>query len=362
MSCSAIKLTKRGRNHLLFIIAILIAAVNTGNNLLYLILSFMLSLLFFSFFAPRFLFKGVDIAIELPPYLYAGERARLKVRIENRKRYLPSPPFYLKALGSLPLSTPPFLPSVLGGESFEDLLFEEVRRRGLYRMEGLLAATPYPFGLFLSAKTVPTEEREFLVYPRIFPISSFIVHGIPGEKAMVSLFKGRSMSLRNIRDYTYGDEVRFLHWKASAKLSKLMVKEFSRKEELKVTILLPTFVSPNFSREEFELRVSFAASLAFYLIGRDYFVRLITSHSQVPFGVGGVQLHKILRELALVEPVTRASEDLVERELKAGEASLSSFRVLIADREYPLPRGALVVPLTAIERIGGKEKEREDPE
>jgi uncharacterized protein (DUF58 family) len=362
MAKPRLKLTKRGRNHILFIAALLIASVNTGNNLLYLILSFMISFLLFSFIAPRLLFNGVDIDIKLPSCLYAGEKARVRVKIENKKRYLPSPPFYLKALGSLPLLAPPFLPSVLGGEDYEELMIREVKRRGLYRLKGLFAETGYPFGLFLSARVVPAEVNEFVVYPRVFPLSSFIVHGIPGDKAIESLFKGRSMSLRNIRDYAYGDEVRFLHWKASAKLSRLMVKEFCRKEELKVTILLPTIVPSCFSRDDFESRVSFAASLASYLIGRNYFVRLVTSHSELPLGIGGIQLHKVLRELAIVEPVAKAAEDLVEKELLVSEAPSRSFRVLVADESYPVAKDAMVMPLTAIKaafmvEIGGKEGE-----
>jgi len=54
----------------------------------------------------------------------------------------------------------------------------------------------------------------------------------------LTLFKGDGLDFREIRDYTYGDDIRKINWLASAKGSGLKVNEFNEERELNVVIVL----------------------------------------------------------------------------------------------------------------------------
>jgi uncharacterized protein (DUF58 family) len=54
----------------------------------------------------------------------------------------------------------------------------------------------------------------------------------------LTLFKGDGLDFREIRDYTYGDDIRKINWLASAKGSGLKVNEFNEERELNIVIVL----------------------------------------------------------------------------------------------------------------------------
>jgi uncharacterized protein (DUF58 family) len=73
-----------------FVFAVGLAAVNTGNNLLYLIFGAMLSFIVASGILSNIDLKNLRVRTSLPEYLFAGTPALLNVEIENRKRRIPS--------------------------------------------------------------------------------------------------------------------------------------------------------------------------------------------------------------------------------------------------------------------------------
>ncbi|MBT9537574.1 MAG: DUF58 domain-containing protein, partial [Nitrospirae bacterium] len=102
-----------------------------------------------------------------------------------------------------------------------------------------------------------------------------------------------------IREFRYGDSMRRIQWKASAKTGKLMVKDTGTDEPRLLTIILDN-IKP-LHKESFEKAVSFAASLADRFIRLGFFVRLITCKKLIPFGNGQEHLFKILDALAVID-------------------------------------------------------------
>ncbi len=102
-----------------------------------------------------------------------------------------------------------------------------------------------------------------------------------------------------IREFRYGDNIRRVQWKASAKAGKLMVKDTGIDEPRLLTIILDN-IKP-LDKESFEKAVSFAASLADRFIRIGFFVRLMTCKKLIPFGSGQEHLFKILDVLALID-------------------------------------------------------------
>ena len=78
---------------------------------------------------------------------------------------------------------------------------------------------------------------------------------------------------REIRKYSYGDPVKFINWKATAKIGELMVNEFEREGKKTVWIFLdtnPYMLHGDLRRNCFETAVEIAASLAYYFAVRGH--------------------------------------------------------------------------------------------
>src|SRR5688572_22775241 len=58
-----------------------------------------------------------------------------------------------------------------------------------------------------------------------------------------SAFKGRGMSFREVREYSAGDDVRFIDWNVSARYAHPFSKVFEEERELVVMLLIDTSTS-----------------------------------------------------------------------------------------------------------------------
>lgn len=58
-----------------------------------------------------------------------------------------------------------------------------------------------------------------------------------------SSFRGQGLQLRNLREYNPGDDVRHIHWSASARSQRVQLKTFEDEKTLRVVVLLD--VSPS---------------------------------------------------------------------------------------------------------------------
>ena len=87
-----------------------------------------------------------------------------------------------------------------------------------------------------------------------------------------SAFKGKGMSFREVREYAAGDDVRFIDWNVSARLSHPFTKVFEEERELTVMLLIDTSASNLFgtiARQKKELITEVAAVLTFSAISNN---------------------------------------------------------------------------------------------
>lgn len=61
-----------------------------------------------------------------------------------------------------------------------------------------------------------------------------------------SAFKGRGMTFSEVREYTYGDEVRSIDWNVSAKLNRPFVKIFEEEREMTIMLVIDVSGSTSF--------------------------------------------------------------------------------------------------------------------
>ena len=280
--------------------AVGLAATNTGNNLLYLILAMMLSFMAISGILSEQTLRHLRLQRELPGRLFAGASIPVRVWLVNRKRRLPSYALHLTEAdpaGGRPASH--FLLTVApqGREAWQySLAFPS---RGWHRLPGLRMLTRFPFGLFAKV-TRPILADPVLVYPPLRALA-------PGEvpSALEAGWRerdrrGHGASLRNLRPYRPGDDPRLLHWKTSAKAGDLMVKELADEERPRVLLLVED-PAPGTPSEVLEANISYAASLAAHAIRLGSHVQLVTADGSTGFGQGEAHLDRILERLALYE-------------------------------------------------------------
>jgi len=334
----SIRLTSEGVRFLLLTLAIGIAALNTGNNLLYLLLAMMLSLVVMSGILSEHSLKQVTIRRRTPDHIFAGRPAAATLSVMNRKPRFPT--FSLRVMDLIEgkaidrgihlLHVPP-RGSVI--RSYP-ILFA---RRGLHRIEGIKLLTRFPFGLFIKGATLPLE-TELVVYPESKPLPKVLVHDLAalGSEQAVPR-RGEGVGLHNLREYQPGDNSRAIHWKTSARQSRLIVRETETEDQRHVTLAFPT-AGPSDQQAAFEQAVVLVASLAKHFHERGYAVRLLVGDQEVPYGIGEAHLYRIFRALALCNPTpVKESEPLPEGFLTLGDrTALGELTVVILP--WPDPR------------------------
>src|ERR1700755_3123210 len=87
-----------------------------------------------------------------------------------------------------------------------------------------------------------------------------------------SAFKGKGMSFREVREYSAGDDVRFIDWNVSARFSSTFTKLFEEERELTLMILVDTSTSNLFGtigKRKKDLITEMAAVLAFSAVSNN---------------------------------------------------------------------------------------------
>src|SRR6185295_11559210 len=187
------------------------AAMNTGNNLLYLLASLLLALIIVSGVLSEQSMRKLRLSAVVPDEIYAGGPTALGVRVANGKRWLTSYSVMLEAgEGRL------YLDRLRAGE--QRLLTWEATlpRRGRQRLPGLRVVTRFPFGLFVKTGRHLLDE-EIVVFPAVGPIDAARRRELAGGGSRPLRRRGRGHDLYNLRDYRPGDDRRLIHWRSSAR-------------------------------------------------------------------------------------------------------------------------------------------------
>lgn len=182
------------------------------------------------------------------------------------------------------------------------------KQRGRFQLGPVTATSGDPFGLFQRRASL-TERREFLVLPRVLPISSFALFtgGLPGRGRSSRRALHTTTNATTIRDYTASDSLSRIHWRSSAHYNKLMVKEFDLDPALDAWVFLDLHNAVQAGEGEHsteEYGVTIAATIAIYLLRQDLSVGVIVNAEQREFLVldrGDRQIERVLELLAVVK-------------------------------------------------------------
>ena len=332
--------TRVGIVYVLIVLVIGIAALNTGNNLLYIVLAAMLAAILVSGVASAVVLHDLELDVRLPEHVFAGRATLGRIVLRNPRRWIPSfsvsvvpvkkdraakhwqwvpttfsvPPGrpsenqWIKLpdrkLRRIPAreTTPSifegaaYFPYVPAGSELKVDLELGFDHRGVYQQKSFGLATRFPFAFLNKTRRVPLA-REIIVYPRVEPADEFfeILPLITGE--FESFTRGRGDDLYLIREYMPEDSARHVDWKATAKSGSLKVREFSREDERKLRIVFDNPASGVVPEKAYEDAVALAASLSWHFAAENAEISFVSQGYN-----GDPDLYAFLAHLAVAQP------------------------------------------------------------
>jgi len=369
----AYDVTRAGILYALVVLMIGIAALNTGNNLLYIVVAAMLAAILVSGVASAAVLRDLELDVRIPEHVFAGRMTQARFLLRNTGQWLPSFSINVISFGqgkekkhwkwmpttfAWPPNRPsekqwvhlpdrqlrrvaePNPPAIFQGAAYfpyvpargelaaeHALLFE---RRGRYRQESFALSTRFPFAFLTKTRRVPLA-KEIIVYPPVEPTDEYfeILPMITGE--FETFARGRGYDLYRIREYLPEDSARHVDWKATAKSGSLKVREFSREDERKLRIVFDNPVPGAVSEKAYESAIALAASLGWHFSGGNTQVSFVA-----PGYTGDPDIYHFLEHLALACPQTGAS---VIDSLDVSE----DYNIILTSR----PRGSIPTALWA---------------
>lgn len=219
----------------------------------------------------------------LPHYAFTNEHVTVQVDITNHS-WLPLP--WLQIQEAIPLDLKDqddyrTVVSIGGRSQLTHAYVLLCRRRGYYTIGPMSLRTSDLFG-FVEARWEEEGSAELIVYPLIVPLSRL---GLPSRMPFGVLPVRRQLDedparLSGVRQYTAGDSLRRIHWKATAHEDTLLVKKFLPSQEA------PTYIVLDLNRAAYPSRsvigmsewaISVAASVAGHMSEQRQAVGLATN-------------------------------------------------------------------------------------
>ncbi len=291
-----IRPTREGWWCLLVAVGLGFTAVNSGNNMLYLLESMLLGLIIISGILSEQSMRHLQLSALVPDEIYAERPAMLGATVVNAKRRLPARSIVLEILDGGRVI---YLPRLAAGAERVVAWERTFPARGRQRLAGLRVTTRFPFGLFVKAGPVQLQS-EVVVYPAVGPVAPDRLGASAGAAASALRRRGRGQDLHNLREYRDGDDPRLIHWRVSAKTGVTTVRELEAEAAGDVRLVLRGTGARDPVR--LERGLSEAASLAGHFIRQGAAVSLGGPGLSVRRGRGREHERQLLTALALYAP------------------------------------------------------------
>ncbi len=260
-----VRLTRIGTTYIIFTIVIGFAALNTGNNALYIGLTFMLGCLLLSGIASKGGLKHLDVGLSEVTEAWAGLPAEATLTIRNRSRIWNVRDVVVTA-GDL--AEPVLIPLLIRRGTITIPAPFVFQRRGRVELKRLDLYTRYPFGFFLKKRRVRIGS-EVIVYPRLLPEDSARQRFrlAEGELSTANL-AGAGTEIHSFRDYVRGDSMRQVYWKKSASTGRWIIKQTEVDAAHTVHVVVDPYRPRGVSDDAFEEMVSAAATFVYHALRR----------------------------------------------------------------------------------------------
>jgi uncharacterized protein (DUF58 family) len=304
-----VRLTRIGTSFVIFTVVIGFAAINTGNNALYIGLSLMLGCLLLSGIASKDGLKQLVVEFDGVDEAWAMRPAHGRLRICNRSRIWNVRDVIIT---SEELAAPLSLPLIKRREEIIVHAMFSFRRRGLTQLTRVDLYTRFPFGFFLK-KRRPRLTGDVVVFPHLLGDDISRDRFRPNRGDLQSANRiGGGTDIHSFRDYVRGDSLRRVHWKKSASLGRWIIKQTEVETGQSVHIVVDPYRPSAVSEESFEEMISEAAT---------FLDDALRSGLEVAFSIPHVTMRSdregagsMFRALALLEATREPVAQTVDRD------------------------------------------------
>jgi uncharacterized protein (DUF58 family) len=305
-----VRFTKVGTTFLVFTVVIGFAALNTGNNPLYIGLTFMLGCLLLSGIASKGGLKHLSIELRGAGDAWAGRPLDLTLRITNTSRVWNVRDVVIT---SDDLAQSVLVPIVEKRRTVDVNASFVFQRRGLARIQRVDLYTRYPFGFFLKKRRVRLS-GEIIVYPRLLTEEAVRERFRPivGEELNANR-PGVGSEIHSFREYVRGDSLRHIYWKKSASLGRWIIKQTDLDAGRAVHVVVDPYKPHGASDDAFEEMISAAATFVEHASRGN--LNIVFSLPRATIHVKeGATATPIFRALALLEATHEPVAQPVERD------------------------------------------------
>ena len=298
-----LRFTRDAWYYVAFTLGVGVAALNTGNNLLFLVLGLQLTAILVSGALSETALEGLSVTRYLPHDPAAGDLFRVTYEVKNAKRFLFSPTLSLSERRGPFAGARATVLLVGPGETRAAILTTRAARRGRFELSEVAVATRFPFGFF--EKWLPLQvPDELYVLPKRVPAGERRARGGYREGERPENRPGHGAEFLGLRELRAGDDRRRVHWKKSASVGRLLIVEREREQRRRVVLVVDNRGAPV---EALEKGVREAAALSRKLSGRGLEVGLSASELYLAPGSGPLALRQILRALSVLAPAPLAA-------------------------------------------------------
>jgi uncharacterized protein (DUF58 family) len=273
------------------------AAMNTGNNLLHMLLGAMLGFIVVSSWLSEQVIRDVEVHRQVPRAVTVGRQMRLIYAVTNHKPRVPTMALEISEVG---LPNRAFVGHVAAGATEKGRSTNIFVRRGIYTLGTVTLSTAFPFGLFLKERDLEIP-GEIVVWPRTdrrVPTPAPGGGRVPRTGLSPRGAAGHRGEYRSLRQYRPGDDPRDIHWRSSARLREPVIREYERDGAETRWICLDVKAEPG---EAAEAAVEVAAALAARASAEARPFALVAGDRVVDPGQGPGQLERVLDALARVD-------------------------------------------------------------
>ncbi|MEI8254084.1 MAG: DUF58 domain-containing protein [Deltaproteobacteria bacterium] len=236
-----LRVTREGKIFIGVTLGVGLAAINTGNNLLYLVLGLLLSLIVLSGILSEIALRGLEFRRRLPRRAFADIPMSVEIEVRNTKKYAPSYSIEVEdRLVNRRTDKRCYFLKVSAGARQTAQYRRTPPLRGAEKYIALRVATRFPFGLFEKWREIDLEEEQ-LVYPAPVraPRPAVPSHALGDAMSRDGRGAGEIDGVREIRDT---EPMRDIHWRKTAALGRLVGRE--RRRELSQRLQLEVHNRP----------------------------------------------------------------------------------------------------------------------
>lgn len=347
------RLTREGLHFVGVLLFIFIGAVIRDINLLILLAGALIGLMLLQWRFNTATLLGLQIERRIPRSTNVGRETSVELRLWNSKSWLGA--WLVVAEDPLQKELPHkrrlserglvlvdavqprgITPSVY------QLAFHE---RGRYRVGPTTISTRFPLGLGRGWRTIDNES-EIVVHPRLGELTSrlasLLQYDREGHAKASSNAGAHEGEFYGLRPWEAGDSRRWIHWRTTARLGALSVRQFERQQQRQICVLLDLYDSQDpDSAASGELAISFLATLANATLAgrRDKLAVAVAGKSVDVFTAvqSAVLVNNLMDKLAVVELGT--APDLLTAVRGLSIALLSNpYLLIISTRADQMPR------------------------